>query len=98
MRIIDGHSHMLQTTAPVDKLKRKVSEIEDFDMDHLLSRLDDLGVSHFQTMAQDMTRIRGSWLGSNDLAADIQQCEPTRIISFAGAEPLDERGHVNTRI
>ena len=54
MRIIDGHSHMLQTFAPVDQLKRRVSEIKDFDMHHLLFRLDELGVSHVQTMAQDM--------------------------------------------
>jgi hypothetical protein len=50
MKILDGHSHMLQTTAPLDKLKKKVSEIEGFDMNRLLDRLDDLGVSHFQTM------------------------------------------------
>ena len=97
MKILDGHSHMLQTTAPLDKLKKKISEIEDFDMNRLMDRLDDLGVSHFQTMAQDMTRIRSCWLGSNELAADIQKSAPERIISFAGVEPLDERGHVNTR-
>jgi predicted TIM-barrel fold metal-dependent hydrolase len=87
---------MLQTFAPGDKLKKKVEEIEGFDMDRLLTRLDNMGVSHFQTMAQEMTRVRGSWLGSNELSADIQQCAPTRIISFAGAEPLDGRDHPNT--
>lgn len=96
MGFIDGHSHMLQTVAVGDKLKKTVGEIEGFDIDRLLARLDDIGVSHFQTMAQEMTRIRGSWLGSNELSADIQQCAPTRIISFAGAEPLDGRDHLNT--
>jgi len=97
MKIIDGHSHMLQTFMPLNKLKSKVSEIEHFNMNHLLERLDDLGVSHLQTMAQDMTRIRNSWLGSNALSADIRMGAPDRIISFAGAEPLDRRGHLNTK-
>ena len=96
MRIIDGHSHMYQTSAPSNKLKKSVKEIESFDINLLLKRLDEIGVSQFQTMAQEMTRIRGKWLGSNDLSADIQQCAPAKIIAFAGAEPLDARDCLNT--
>ncbi len=96
MRIIDGHSHMYQTFAPSNKLKKSVKEIESFNINLLLKRLDEIGVSQFQTMAQEMTRIQGKWLGSNDLSADIQQCAPAKIISFAGAEPLDARDCLNT--
>jgi predicted TIM-barrel fold metal-dependent hydrolase len=36
------------------------------------------------------------WLGSNELAAELQQLEPARIISFAAAEPLDAQDRLNT--
>lgn len=96
MRVIDGHSHMYQPRLPSDKLKKSVEEIEGFDIDLLLNRLDGIGVSQFQTMPQEMTRILGSWIGSNELSSDIQQCAPTRIISFAAAEPLDAQDRLNT--
>ena len=40
MRIVDGHSHMYQDRADVGKLKRSVTEIEGFDINRLLERLD----------------------------------------------------------
>ena len=95
MGIIDGHSHMYQERENAGNLKKKVSEIEGFDINRLLKRLDEIGISQFQTMAQEMTRIRGQWLGSNELSADIQQSAPTRIIAFAAAEPLDTQGAFN---
>jgi len=95
MKIIDGHSHMYQTFAPSNQLKKSVIEIGGFDINLLLERLDEIEVSHFQTMPQEMTRIRGQWLGSNELSADIQRSAPTRIISFAAAEPLDTQGAFN---
>ena len=87
--MIDGHSHMYQTFAPADRLKKRVEEIDDFDMLGLLLRLQQTGVSHFQTMPQEMSRIRGEWLGSNALSAAIQRAAPERVIAFAAAEPLD---------
>jgi predicted TIM-barrel fold metal-dependent hydrolase len=95
MKIIDGHSHMYQTYASSNKLKKSVTEIEGFDINLLLKRLDEIAVSQIQTMPQEMTRIRELWLGSNELSADIQQSAPTRIISFAAAEPLDRQGVFN---
>lgn len=95
MRIIDGHSHMYQTAASIENLKKSVTEIEAFDIDLLLKRLDEIGVSLIQTMPQSMARIMGAWLGSNALSADIQRCAPARIISFAAAEPLDQKDHLN---
>jgi len=94
--MIDGHSHMYQKRAPLNKLKKSVSDIEDFDIKLLLRRLDEIGVSQFQTMSQSMERIRGMWLGSNELSAELQQLAPTRIISFAAAEPLDAQDRLNT--
>ena len=37
MRIIDGHSHMYQKHATVDKLKKNVSDIEGFGINLLLT-------------------------------------------------------------
>jgi len=92
MGVIDGHSHMYQALAPSSRLKRSVGEIEGFDLSLLLGRLDEIGVSRFQTMPQEMTRIRGEWLGSNQLSMSIQRCAPTRIVAFAAGEPLDREG------
>ena len=39
--------------------------------------------------------MRGLWLGSNELSADIQNTAPTRVVSFAAAEPLDAQGAFN---
>ena len=95
MKIIDGHSHMYQTYSSSNKLKKSVKEIEGFGINLLLKRLDEIEVSQFQTMPQEMTRIRGQWLGSNELSADIQRSAPARIISFAAAEPLDAQDVFN---
>ena len=37
MGIIDGHSHMYQKHATVDKLKKTVSDIDGFDINLLLT-------------------------------------------------------------
>jgi len=95
MMMVDGHSHMFQARASMDKLKKSVEEIEGYDMSSLLKRLDEIKVAKFQIMPQEMTRIRGQWLGSNQLAAGIQQSAPDRIVAFAAAEPLDGRGLLN---
>jgi predicted TIM-barrel fold metal-dependent hydrolase len=86
---------MYQKGADVCELKRSVAEIEGFDISRLTERLDEIGISQFQTMPQEMTRIRRQWLGSNELSADIQQSAPARIIAFAAAEPLDTQGAFN---
>lgn len=95
MKIIDGHSHMYQTYASSDKLKQSAEEVEGFDINLLLRRLDEIEVSRFQTMPQEMTRMRGQWLGSNELSADLQRQAPERIVSFASAEPMDAQGVFN---
>jgi len=60
-----------------------------------LRQLDEIGVSRFQTMPQEMTRIQGQWLGSNALAAAVQRSAPERVIAFAAGEPLDGHGAFN---
>jgi predicted TIM-barrel fold metal-dependent hydrolase len=87
---------MYHKRATLDSLKKSVSDIEGFDINLLFRRLDEIGISRFQTMSQSMERIRGMWLGSNELAAELQQLEPARIISFAAAEPLDAQDRLNT--
>lgn len=91
MKMIDGHSHMYQDYAESGHLKQGVAEIAGFDMPALLARLDEMGISQFQTMPQEMTRIRGLWLGSNALSADIRRSAPDRVVAFAAAEPMDAR-------
>lgn len=95
MGIIDGHSHLFQTYAVSGSLKKGVEEIEGFDVSIFLDRLDEMEVDKVQTMPQEMTRIRGQWLGSNDLSADLQRCAPGRMVSFAAAEPLDSKDRFN---
>ncbi len=95
MQVLDGHSHMYQTFAPSDGLKKSTGEIKGFDIGSLLRRLDEIGVSKFQTMPQEMTRIQGQWLGSNDLSADVQRSASGRIVAFAAGEPLDRYGAFN---
>jgi predicted TIM-barrel fold metal-dependent hydrolase len=93
--IVDAHSHMYQKRALAHELKRSTDEIEGYDLDLLLKRLDENGVSHLQIMPQKMERIMGLWLGSNEIAAQIQDSAPTRIISFAAEEPIGTtEGHV----
>ena len=86
---------MYQTSASARELKKTVKDIEGFDVDLLLRRLDEIEVSRFQTMPQEMTRIQGQWLGSNELSAEIQKCAPGRAVSFAAAEPLNAQDVLN---
>lgn len=96
MKIIDGHSHMYHARASVGNLKKNVTDIDGFDIHALLDRLEGLGVSRFQTMSQSMERIRGMWLGSNDLAAALALISPSKLVSFAAAEPLDAQDRLHT--
>ena len=97
MEIIDGHSHLFQPFAPSDDLKTDIGETFKSGIESLFNRLDEMGVTCIQIMPQEMTRIQGRWLGSNELAADIQELKPNRIIAFAAAEPLDSQGKFNKK-
>ena len=82
MKILDGHSHLFQPWVSASELKKSVQEIEGWDRTLLLKRLDEIGVSQVQTMPQEMTRVQGHWLGSNELSADIRRCAPARMVAF----------------
>ena len=95
--VIDGHSHLFQDYAPCGKLKKSVKELKDFEKQKkiLLEFCEEMGIIKIQIMPQEMTRVQKCWLGSNQLAADIQQHIPEKIIAFAAAEPLDEQNTFN---
>ena len=93
--VIDAHSHMYQAFADAGNLKKSTDEIEGYDLDRLIDRLDENGVSHLQIMPQKHVRIMGNWLGSNEIAAQIQDSAPERIIAFAAEEPIaTTKGHI----
>jgi predicted TIM-barrel fold metal-dependent hydrolase len=95
MNIIDGHSHAFQGRASAQSLKSRTEEIEGFKIDAVLDAIERIDVSLIQTMPQEMTRMRGQWLGSNELSLDLQRSAPERIVSFAAAEPLDAQDTFN---
>ena len=93
--VIDAHTHLLQGTHPCEDIPQSLDDLPDVDLTGLLAGLDDQGVEVVVTLAQEMTRIRGQWLGSNELAADIQQKLEGRFIGFAGFEPMTPKNQFN---
>ena len=96
MEIIDGYSHMYQTFAPLGQLKRRISDIEGFDISRLLQRMDEMGVSRMQTMPQEMARIQAQWLGSNALSADIQRSAPAWVVGCCWPGTSAWRGNMGS--
>ena len=97
MKYIDGHSHVFHDFAPSDRLKKTVEEIRGFDINKFLDKLDGLNIDRIQTMPQEMTRVRNSWLGSNDLSVNLHHTVSDRIVAFVAAEPLDSDNKLNTK-
>ena len=93
--VIDGHSHMLQDFHPCNNLPQTVDDIGDVDVDGLLHGLDELGVGKVVTLSQEMTRARNEWLGSNELAADLQSRRGGRFVGIASFEPLTPSDQFN---
>ena len=93
--VIDAHSHMLQGRHPCSDLPRSLDDLNDIDVHELLEGLDRLGVEVVVTLAQEMTRIRDEWLGSNDLAADLQKRLDGRFFGIAGFEPVTRSDQFN---
>ena len=92
---IDAHSHMLQDRHPCTDLPRSLDDLVDVTIDELLAGLDQLGVEAVVTLAQEMTRIRDQWLGSNELAADLQKRLSGRFYAIAGFEPITRSDQVS---
>jgi len=93
--IIDGHSHLFQVRWPCDNLPQSVDALGEVDWQSLVAGLGEIGVEKVVTLTQEMTRVWDAWLGSNELAADLQQKYPEQIIGVAGAEPLDRQDKFN---
>jgi predicted TIM-barrel fold metal-dependent hydrolase len=86
--VIDAHSHLLQGRHPVSDLAQSLDDLDDLNVAGLLAGLDQLGVEAVVTLAQEMARIRDQWLGSNSLAADLQERLEGRFFAIAGFEPV----------
>ena len=93
--VIDAHSHTLQGRHPCDDLPASLDDLTDVDVDGLLKGLDELEVETVVTLAQEMARVRDEWLGSNALAADLQDRFDGRFIGIAGFEPVTRRDQFN---
>ncbi len=93
--VIDAHSHMLQDRHACDELPGSLDDLGDIDVRGLLTGLDELGVEVVVTLAQEMTRIRGQWLGSNELAADLQARFEDRFVGIAAFEPVTRTDQFN---
>ena len=57
--------------------------------------MDECGVEVAVTLSQEMARVRGDWLGSNELAADLQRNYGGRFAGIASFEPLTPDGRFN---
>jgi hypothetical protein len=70
MVVIDAHLHLLQGRHASGDRPRSLDELVDVDVAQLVTGLDQLGVQAVVSLAQEMTRVRDQWLGSNELAVD----------------------------
>jgi predicted TIM-barrel fold metal-dependent hydrolase len=86
---------MLQDRHPSDDLPTSLDDLADVAVDDLLAGLDQLGVEAVVTLAQEMTRIRDEWLGSNELAADLQTRLEGRFYAIAAFEPVTRADQFN---
>jgi predicted TIM-barrel fold metal-dependent hydrolase len=86
---------MLQDRHPCTGLPRSLDDLSGVTVDELLEGLDQLGVEAVVTLAQEMTRIRDQWLGSNELAADLQKRLNGRFYAIAGFEPITRSDQFN---
>jgi predicted TIM-barrel fold metal-dependent hydrolase len=93
--VVDAHSHLLQATRPHDRLPRSLDDLADVDVPALFAGMERLGIDRVVTLAQEMTRIRGQWHGSNALVADVQQRFPDRFVAVAGFEPVTRTDQFN---
>lgn len=94
---IDAHSHMPQGKHPLDNIPTRVEDLVDFDMQTLLNGMDELGIATVVSLAQEMTRVRSQWIGSNELAADLQARFGGRFVGIAGFEPLTPKDQFNAQ-
>ncbi len=93
--LVDAHSHFLANYAPSAALKTSLDQVKEFDLPAFDAAAERHGLIGLVTLAQEMTRIHGQWLGSNALMAAFEELRPQMVLGMAGAEPLDERDLLN---
>lgn len=93
--IIDFHSHMFQDEYHNTTPPQKISEVKEIDLEKLIEEMDKNDVKYVVTLAQDMTKSWGGYLGSNSLAAELQDRSNGRLIGIAAANPLDKYDRFN---
>jgi predicted TIM-barrel fold metal-dependent hydrolase len=93
--IIDAHSHMFQDEYHNTEPPQKISEVEGIDVGRFVEELDKGDIRYVLTLAQDMTKSWEGYLGSNSLAADLQEKSNGRLLGIAGAKPLDKYDRFN---
>jgi predicted TIM-barrel fold metal-dependent hydrolase len=93
--IIDAHSHWPQGRHSVDRLPTCIEDLDGVEPDSLIATLDGLGIEKVVSLAQQMARVRDTWLGSNALARDLQARFPDRFLAFAAVEPITARNQFN---
>ena len=93
--LVDAHSHFLQDYTPGARLPRTAADLDGVDMGEVLRTMEECGVEVAVTLSQEMTRVRGDWLGSNELAADLQRNYGGRFAGIASFEPLTPDGRFN---
>lgn len=95
MLLIDFHSHMYQDEYHNVKPPQKIDEVKGIDIGSFVKALDKNGIKYVVTLAQDMTKSWGGYLGSNSLASDLQEKSNGRMIGIAGANPVDKYDRFN---
>lgn len=95
--MIDAHTHLMQDVHDGERLPRSVGDIPGLDLGELLAGMDRVGLSHVVTLSQEMTRVRDQWLGSNELAADLQARSGGRLLALASFEPITPDNRFNDR-
>ena len=89
--MIDGHTHMLLGSGGPGTRRESVADLKEIDFAELFEKMDEAGIDMMVTVVQETMRVWKDWTGSNELAIDLQEKFPDRILGVFGAEPLDDR-------
>lgn len=94
--VLDGHTHMFQERHILGELKKRIEEVN-VDFTQLFERMTKLGIEKMVTLCEDESRINQTIIGSNELAVDLQQQYPEKIIAILGLEPMDRKDVFNKK-
>ncbi len=89
--MIDAHTHMLMGSPKAGQPRLRAEQITEVNLPEFFKRMDALGIEKMVTFVQEMQRVYKSWLGSNELAIDLQKTYPEKVIGIIGAEPMSDQ-------